>query len=515
MSNNIVYTRFPPEPNGFLHLGHLKAMLCDFENSQFPKHDQEVRCYLRFDDTNPETEEQRFADAIIDDVKFFGFEPWKITYTSDYFPKLLELVWRLIKNGDAYVDFSSQEEMKRQRGYSKDKNGSVHWGDPVPSPYRDRSIADNVRDFNSMIMGKYKEGECCLRMKMDATSTNPNMRDLVAYTIKYSPHYRTKDKYCVYPSYEFAHCIVDALEKIDYSYCSLEFVTRQESYYWVIDKLGLHRPTVYEFSRLNFENSLLSKRKIKALIEDGKLDGWDDPRLLTIKGLRERGYTAEALKECVRTTNHTRTVSTLSIKFLESFVRDELNRTTERIFAVFDPVKVIIDNIDEDEVLEFGRPTHPQLKLESEKRTIRLTREIWIDRTDFRVEANKKYYRMTSKQNVRLKYTKGLLVYKSHEMNGDEVKLIHVEYIPDEKTKVKAYISWLSNPDARCVDFRHFNGDLLTDGEFNEISETKTKGFVEGYAKVDNRYQVERFGYFYVRDTGVTQIVSLREDKNR
>lgn len=530
-----IYTRFPPEPNGYLHLGHLKAMLADFENSQFPVDDQDVCCYLRFDDTNPETEEQRFADAITDDVKFFGFVPWKITYTSDYFDELLELGWKLLRQGKAYVDFSTQDEIKRQRGFTKDKHGNVHYVDPINSPYRDRSVQDNERDFENMINGKYKESECCLRMKMDMQSTNPNMRDLVAFTIKYTPHYRTGRKHNVYPSYEFSHCIIDALEKIDYSYCSLEFVTRQESYFWVLKELELHLPKVYEFSRLNFENTLLSKRKIKAFISTGELCGWNDPRLFTIKGLRNRGYTASALKECVSSVNHTRNNGTLSIAYLESFIRKELDENAPRIFGVFDPLKVIIENIDENESFTFERPVHPR-NPDMGTRKITFSREMWIDRSDFRVEANRKYFRLTpKKKTVRLKYAQGILEYTRHTVckdDPDKVECIYAKYIPDTTTRVKGCISWLNAQDAYKCKFTQFLSLLNNGGEYNQDSANIKNGYIEYFdgkgdgdnncLNVDSRYQIERFGYYIVKTLDLEnktidafQIVSLREDKNK
>jgi glutaminyl-tRNA synthetase len=322
-----MFTRFPPEPNGYLHVGHIKAALIDFE-----KH-KECKCYLRFDDTNPEKEKQSYADQIIKDITIFlGYKPYKITYTSDYFPQLITFAQRLIDEGKAYVDFGSQEDIKKQRGQLADNT----WGKPYSSSYRNQSIEEARSNFEKMIDGVYSEKECCLRLKMDPLSTNPNMRDLVAYTIKRTPHFRTKTKYCVYPTYDFAHCIVDALENIDYSYCSLEFASRQESYYWLLDQLHLKNPVVYEFSRLNVTGSVLSKRKIKKLIDSGQLNDYDDPRLLTIAGLQRRGYTASALLNAVRQVGHTRNTSSLSIALLEHYIRQELNLECDRIFGLLD-----------------------------------------------------------------------------------------------------------------------------------------------------------------------------------
>ncbi len=537
-TNNTINTRFPPEPNGYIHLGHVKAMLIDFD-----KHPN-CNCYLRFDDTNPETEKQLYADQIIEDVKFFGFKPYKITYTSDYFPRLLELAWILIAKELAYVDFSTQEQIKIQRGRIVNEDGSISWNKPTESPYRNNPIGKNIKGFRDMIDGKYKEGECSLRMKMDMTSDNPNMRDLVAYTVKYTPHFRTKTTYNVYPTYEFSHCLVDALENIDYSYCSLEFVTRQESYYWLIDQLNnpnklidqlnnpnkpnnptnkLKRPIVYEFSRLNIKNSILSKRKIKALINDGKISGYDDPRLLTIMGLKRRGYTATSLKDAVGKLGHTRHESTLSIGLLEHSIRNELNLVAPRIFGIMDPLKVIIIGMDNT---VFERPIHPFNPIYG-TRNITLRDEIYIDRSDFRLEANRKYYRLTKKQGVRLKYADGIIRYDHHDEEDNNITCVYVTYTTDKKTKTKGCLGWVSQEDSILCTFNIYS-DLLREGVFNNESLVIKKGLIEKDVKINHRYQIERVGYFIIdridtdtdRDMIITeiitnQIVTLRERKDK
>lgn len=518
-----VFTRFPPEPNGFLHLGHVKAMIIDFE-----KHEN-GQCYLRFDDTNPETEEQRFADQIIADVTWMGYKPWKITYTSDYFPKLLELAWQLVREGKAYVDFSTQDEIKAQRGALPDGT----WGPPSASPHRDRPILDNISDFQRMQDGRYAEGHCCLRLKMDYRSDNPNMRDLVAYSIKYTPHFRTKGLYCVYPSYDFAHCLVDSIERISFSYCTLEFVTRQESYFWLIDQLGMYRPTVYEFSRLNVAGSILSKRKIKKLIADKCVEGYDDPRLLTIMGLKKRGYTPTALLNAVRQLGHTRVTSTLSIQLLENSIREELNKSAPRIFGIVDPLEVCIVNFGEltPEQTRFERPIHP-MDPTFGTRAIQLTEVVYIDREDFMEEASKQYYRLTKAQKVRFKYTTGIVEYISHELASDGVtiKRINATYTPDTTTKVKGILGWISNSPSEfaCATFNVYGQLLGADNEFNRESLQIKTGLVEtpfGFGK-DVRFQIERMGYFivsklktqgsnFLESAMLNQIVSLRESNDK
>ena len=555
---NFVRTRFPPEPNGFLHIGHLKAMIIDFgykatdgtSVSQAVNSDNDgCMCNIRLDDTNPESEKQLYVDQIIKDVAFFGFEPINITYTSDYFPTLLELAWILVKQGLAYVDFSTQDEIKKQRGFSKTETGVTLWTTPFGSPFRDRNIENNTTDFQSMIEGKFGEKDCCLRLKMKPTDNNPNMRDLVAYTIKYTPHYKTGNKYCVYPTYDFSHCIVDVLEGIDFSYCTLEFESRQESYYWLIDELkkilktndmktngvktndisDIHftnlttkRPVVYEFSRLDVSGSVLSKRKIKKFVEDGYLSGYDDPRLLTIMGLKNRGYTPESLLSVVAKLGHTRNVSTISTKVLENSIRSELNVSAPRISGIMDPLLVVIENMDTSDDIELEREIGGTSQ---EKRKIILSNRFYIDRSDFMLEPPnpKKYYRLTKSQNVRLKYADGIIEYVKHTqgLNGS-VDCVYVKFKKDLTTKTKAVISWISEKYSIPTTFKLYDNLLNIDGSFNNNSLVLKEGFME---KLDSftcgdRFQVERVGYFILHDVRtykifLNQIVSLKEDRDK
>lgn len=535
----IVNTRFPPEPNGYLHVGHLKAMAIDFE--KHTSDTEKCHCILRYDDTNPETETQEFADAIRSDVvDFFGYVPYKITYTSDYFSQLLKFAWLFIKTGLAYVDFSTQDEIKKQRGGGGIVDGKQVWNAPYASPFRDSIPADNMIHFDKMVNGEYTEKECCLRLKMDSLSQNPNMRDLVAYTIKHTPHFRTGRQYNVYPTYDFSHCIVDALEDIDFSYCTLEFVSRQESYYWVLDRLSeltmhpkiapLKRPVVYEFSRFDVAGSVLSKRKIKSLIESGKLDGYDDPRLLTIAGLRRRGYTPESLKATVSQLGHTRNTTQLSIQLLENYIREDLNKNAPRAFGILDPLLVIIvdehydehvinDYLNEFEDRKFERPIHPN-DVTKGTRSVTLKKMFYIDRSDFESEAPKSYYRLTKTQPVRLKYTDGLIHYKHHFIDEtNNVGLLYVTFTPDTTTKTKGCISWISKDDSTKVEYNSFGSLLTPHGDFNEESKKVCSGVFEHLpGEKGDRFQLERVGYYVIDSVNkssitMNEIVGLRENK--
>ena len=546
---NFIRTRFPPEPNGFLHIGHLKAMTIDFGYNLLETDNVDgCMCNIRLDDTNPETEKQMYVDQIIKDVTFFGFDPISVTYTSDYFPVLLDIAWILVKQGIAYVDFSTQDEIKKQRGHSLSDTGTVVWSTPFSSPFRDRNINNNIEDFQKMIDGKFGEKDCSLRLKMNPTDNNPNMRDLVAYTVKYSPHYKTGKKFCVYPTYDFSHCIVDVLEGIDFSYCTLEFESRQESYYWLIDEikkilLGLgksegvggkgvsiitdeyfdnlttKRPVVYEFSRLDVSGSVLSKRKIKKLVEDGYLSGYDDPRLLTIMGLKNRGYTPESLLSVVGKLGHTRNISTISTKVLEHSIRSELNISAPRISGILDPLLIVIENMDSDIELERDIGGTNQ-----EKRKIFLRNRFFIDRSDFVLEPSnpKKYYRLTKTQNVRLKYADGIIQYLRHSegLNGS-IDCVFVKFTKDLTTKTKAVISWISENDSLPTTFKLYSNLLNNDGSFNNDSLILKEGYIENLNFVcGERFQVERVGYFILNNVinhkmFLNQIVSLKEDKDK
>jgi glutaminyl-tRNA synthetase len=507
-----IITRFPPEPNGHIHIGHLKAMIIDFN-----KHEN-CNCILRFDDTNPETEKQEYADSIMEDIKWLGFEWQKITYTSDYFEEFISIGERLIKEGKAYMDFSTSKEIEYQKGKRINSKGKVWWDKPLESPYRERfSIETNSDLFELMKLGMFKESACTLRLKMDPFSVNPNLRDPIAFRIKYVPHYRTGEKYCVYPSYDFSHCLTDSIENITMSYCTLEFESRNAQYHAIIDLVGndMHHPTIYEFSRLKLEGSITSKRNIKSLIEDGHLGGYDDPGLLTIKGLKRRGFTPKTLIDAVSGLGHTRSITTLTIPYLESFIRKELNETSQRMFSVLDPISVEIVNVSDDFCLDVDKKVYPQNESSTDTRRISLTKHFYIDDSDFKSVAPKKYFRLTPTNPVRLKYGKCIIEYVSHEENeSGTVTSLKVKYISDTTTKVKGCISWLSKNNAIPSIFKNFSSLLTDKGEFNPNSIQIHKGYSEDIdLKQGDRIQIERFGY-YILDSISANPLSLETREN-
>lgn len=510
----MIHTRFPPEPNGYLHLGHVKAMLIDFE-----KHLPNCDCVIRMDDSNPETEKQEYVDAVIKDVGWMGFKWSRVTYCSDYFAQLLEFAWKLVWDGKAYIDFSTSDEMAHQRGKRVGKEGNITWAEPYESPYRNTEIKTNALHFQKMIDGEYPENKCVLRLKMDALTTNPNMRDPVAYRVKFTPHYRTKDKWCVYPAYDYAHCMVDALEKIDYSYCTLEFETRRVPYFWVLEQLDLHKPVVYEFSRLNVKGNILSKRTINSFIEKGYLSGFDDPRLLTICGLRRRGYTPSALKTTIRTLGHNKKDGITNMELFEHNMRKELEGSAPRIFGLKEPLCMQIVNwekiANDKDKLEFTRPINP-MNVSQGTRMCTLTKKFYIEKSDFRPQANRKYYRLTQKQPVRLKYADGIIRYVEHttDENG-EISQVVVEFIPDTTTKVRACIGWLNDSPTK-VNLNIFGPLLLDNGEYNPKSLVQIQNacIEGGCLKQGDRCQIERVGFFFVEAMEtLNEIVPLKASK--
>lgn len=370
-------TRFPPEPNGFLHIGHCKAMTFNFTLAE----KKGGHCYLRFDDTNPATEKQIFIDNIISNTLWMGFKPWKITYSSQYFPELYEYALKLIKDGNAYVCFQSKAEMEESRNSFKTK-------DPRPSPWRNINVNQNLIEFERMRVGYYKEGECCLRMKGDYLSCNPNMWDHVAYRIKFIEHPMSKREWCIYPTYDYTHCIVDSIEYISASCCTLEFENRRESYFWLLDVLNIYKPAVWEYSRLNITYNVISKRKLLKLVTGGFICGWNDPRLLTINGLMRRGYTAEILRYFCNLVGVTRKDNYISPKLLESCARKLFDGSVGRAMAVVCPLKVVIVNYVGDGMEDIECPLFPQ----DRKRgmyCVKFGRVVHIDRSDFSLNPRK------------------------------------------------------------------------------------------------------------------------------
>eukprot|EP00485_Elphidium_margaritaceum_P012702 CAMPEP_0202706598 /NCGR_PEP_ID=MMETSP1385-20130828/18997_1 /ASSEMBLY_ACC=CAM_ASM_000861 /TAXON_ID=933848 /ORGANISM="Elphidium margaritaceum" /LENGTH=774 /DNA_ID=CAMNT_0049365109 /DNA_START=49 /DNA_END=2373 /DNA_ORIENTATION=- len=500
-------SRFPPEPNGFLHIGHCKAMTFNFTLAD----SKSGSCYLRFDDTNPTTEKQEFIDSIVENVTWMGFAPWKVSYSSDYFRELHELALRMIRNGDAYVCHQSDEQVKAERDSFR-KRVNV-----TPSPYRDRSVAENLRLFELMRCGYFAEGEATLRMKGDFTSANPNMWDHIAYRIMYAAHPKSGDAWCIYPTYDYTHCIVDSLEWITASCCTLEFENRRESYFWLLDVLDLYKPVVWEYSRLNLTFNVLSKRKLLVLVNDGYVRGWDDPRMLTVNGLRRRGFSATILRDFCNRVGVTRKDNFISPALLYACARDELNRTCSRAMAVIEPLKIVITNYDAHKVEDIECPDFPNTQQQS-THCVKFSRVIYIDASDFQSgqAKNKKFYGLSEAKSVRLKYAYQItckeVVYKA---GTQEIDYLRCEYDAKQGKTVKkgskGFITWVSEKDARPAEFRLYEHLFTVEkpgGDdwlklLNPQSELICKGFVSEYVASTmadkQRYQFERYGYF-VRD---------------
>ena len=439
--NTEVYTRFPPEPNGYMHIGHIKAICVDFGTAE----KYGGKCNLRFDDTNPSKEETEYVEGIMDDIRWMGFKWDKLFYASEYYEKLYEFAIMLIKKGVAYVDDLTQEEMREYRGTLTEPGKN--------SPYRDRSVEENLDLFQRMRNGEFKEGEKILRAKIDMASPNMNMRDPAMYRITYAHHHRTGDKWCIYPMYDFAHPLSDALEGITYSLCSFEFEDHRPLYNWFIEQVGLfpNPPRQIEFSRMEITNVVTSKRKLRALVENGIVEGWDDPRMPTLAGLRKRGFTPQAIKNFIASTGVSKSRgSTIDYQYLEYCIREDLKLENKRIMAVLDPIKVVVTNYPEGQVEYFtvdNNPENPELG----SRQVPFTRELYIERDDFMEVPEKKFFRMAPGREVRLM---GAYFVTCQEIVKDEegnVVEIRCTYDPETKggnapdgRKVKGTIHWVS-----------------------------------------------------------------------
>ena len=496
-----IYTRFAPEPSSkSCHIGHVKCMLFGFD-----KHPG-CKCYLRFDDTNPETEKQEYVDGIIDDIKWLNFIPWKITYTSDYFDELYNFVIDLIKNGQAYVDVCSAAEMSQMRH------------DGIESKFRSMDASWHLTAFGNMRKGLYDEGQAALRLKIDMKNNNHSLRDPIAYRIKYTPHYKTKDKWCIYPTYDYSHGVVDALENITHSYCTMEYYVRREQYYWSVNeliKLG-HKLTpahVVEFGKLVVKNNILSKRNINKLVSSGLVTSFDDPRLLTIKGLRRRGYTSSVIREIVKNAPMERHESEFSEPIFEYYLRKELNQTCPRMFAVMDPFKMTIE-LETKKIL-CGHPNHPK-DISMKSHTTLLTETIYIDKSDFKDKDEVDYYRLAPGNVIRLRYGP-FVKYVSHDDFSVTCELTD----PDKPKKIKGIIHWVSHEDSTECLFELYENILDENGEFNKKSKIQYKGRVENSVlmALTKSYQFERLGYFkfdrYENEMPVfTRIIDLVDKYN-
>ncbi|KNE86087.1 glutamine--tRNA ligase [Aggregatibacter aphrophilus] len=498
-----VHTRFPPEPNGYLHIGHAKSICLNFGLAK----EYNGLCNLRFDDTNPVKEDVEYVDSIKADVEWLGFK-WEgePRYASDYFDALYGYAIELIEKGLAYVDELSPDEMREYRGTLTEPGKN--------SPYRDRSVEENLALFERMKNGEFAEGTLSLRAKIDMGSPFMVMRDPVIYRIKFASHHQTGDKWCIYPMYDFTHCISDAIERITHSLCTLEFQDNRRLYDWVLENISIERPLPhqYEFSRLNLEGTLTSKRKLLKLVNEGIVDGWNDPRMPTISGLRRRGYTPAALREFCRRIGVTKQDNVVEYSALEACIREDLNENAPRAMAVIDPVRVVIENFEGEEVLT--APNHPN-RPELGERQLPFTKELYIDRADFREEANKQYKRLVLGKEVRLR---NAYVIKAERVEKDvngEITTIFCTYDPEtlgknpaDGRKVKGVIHWVSAVHNHPAEFRLYerlftvpNPGAEEDIEsvLNPTSLVVKHGFVEqslGNAEAEKGYQFEREGYF-------------------
>ena len=502
-----VHTRFPPEPNGYLHIGHAKSICLNFGLAQ----KYNGKCNLRLDDTNPTKEDVEYVDSIKEDIQWLGFQWAAEFYASDYFDQLYTWAEWLIQNNLAYVDDSTQEEISQGRGVPT-KPGTE-------SPYRARSVEENLDLFRRMKAGEFAEGSKVLRAKVDMASPNMHMRDPILYRILHAEHHRTGNKWCIYPMYDYAHGQSDSIEGITHSICTLEFEVHRPLYDWFCNTLKIHHPQQIEFARLNLNYTIMSKRKLMQLVQEKYVMGWDDPRMPTISGLRRRGFSPESIRNFAETVGVAKRENVIDVNLLEFCAREHLNKVAYRRMAVLDPVKLIIDNYPDGQVEIMNAVNNPE-NPEAGTRPVHFSKELWIERADFKEDADKKYFRLTIGGEVRLKYAyiiKCTHIVKDQEGNITE---IHATYDPETRSgmehsnrKVKATIHWLSTKHAQEAEVRLFD-KLFTVPEPDNTEEGKTfldyinpnslvviKGFVEESMSLDNKekyYQFERTGYFCI-----------------
>ena len=527
--NGRVHTRFPPEPNGYLHIGHAKSICLNFGLAI----DYKGKCNLRFDDTNPTKEEQEYVDSIKTDVHWLGFD-WEDReyYASDYFEQLYDFAIKLIKKGKAYVDSLNADQIRETRGTPTESGKE--------SPFRNRTIEENLELFVKMKNGDFKEGEHVLRAKIDMASPNLNMRDPVMYRILHKSHHRTGNKWCIYPMYDWAHGQSDSIEKITHSLCTLEFENHRPLYDWFIKELEIYAPQQIEFARLNLSYTIMSKRKLLALVEGKYVDGWDDPRMPTISGLRRRGYTPESIRKFSDRVGIAKRENTIDVSLLEFSVREDLNVRAKRVMAVLNPLKIVITNYPDNQTEELDAVNNPEDSTMG-TRKILFSKEIFIDRDDFREVPPPKFHRLFPGSEVRLRYA---YIIKCDEVikdkNSGEVIELHCTYFPDTKSgsgtshkKAKGTIHWVSvehaiNSEVRLYD-RLFSVEDPEGQEGKEFTEFLNPNSLEILnncklepslikAEVGKKFQFERIGYFCVdtkyskKDSPVfNRIVTLRD----
>ena len=515
-----VHTRFPPEPNGYLHIGHAKSICLNFGIAK--KYDG--KCNLRFDDTNPLKEEVEYVESIIDDVKWLGFK-WnnKPLYASDYFDKMFDYAVELIKQGNAYVCDLSSDEVRNQRG-TLTKPG-------IESPFRDRSVSENLDLFSKMKAGEFQDGEKTLRARIDVQHSNLNMRDPVMYRILHTEHHRTGNTWCIYPMYDWAHGLEDSIENITHSICTLEFEDHRPLYDWYLNKLNAYHPQQIEFARLNLNYTIMSKRKLKRLVDDGHVDGWSDPRMPTISGLRRRGYTPESIKNFSDAIGVTKRDAIVDVAKLENSLREDLNKKAPRVMGVLEPVKVIITNYPDNEIEYLDAKNNPEDE-STGKRKLAFSKKIFIDKNDFMEDPPKKFFRLSPGKEVRLKFAYYIVCEDVIKDGNGEITEIHCSYDPNTKggmsedgRKVRGTLHWVSAQECIEAEVRLYdrlfmsdnpenNGDFIDDLNPESLS-VITKAKLESSlskASTETIYQFERTGYFIIdsKDSRVDNLIFNR-----
>ena len=499
-----VHTRFPPEPNGYLHIGHAKSICLNFGIAQ----KYGGQCNLRFDDTNPLKEEDEYVKSIIDDVKWLGFH-WEDEplYASNYFEQMFDYAVELINQGNAYVCDLKSEEVKDQRGTLKNPG--------IESPFRNRSISENLELFKKMRAGEFLDGEKTLRAKIDMQHANLNMRDPVMYRILHAKHHRTGSKWCIYPMYDWAHGLEDSIEKITHSICTLEFEDHRPLYDWYLNSLKVYHPQQIEFARLNLNYTIMSKRKLKRLVDEGHVDGWSDPRMPTISGLKRRGYTPESIKHFSDEIGVTKRDTVVDVAKLENALREDLNKRAPRVMGVLDPIKVVITNYPEGEIENLDAKNNPEDE-SAGKRKLSFSKEIFIERNDFMEDPPKKYFRLSLGKEVRLKFAYYITCTEVIKNEKGEISEIHCTYDPntkggmsDDGRKVRGTLHWVSASECIEADIRLYDRLFISEnpeasGDFTDdlnpdslklIKNAKLEASL-GNADPKSIYQFERTGYF-------------------
>ena len=521
--DNRVHTRFPPEPNGYLHIGHAKSICLNFGIAE----KNNGKCNLRFDDTNPTKEDDEYVKSIIEDVKWLGFD-WedRLYFASDYFEQMHSHAITLIKNGKAYVCDQTSQEIRECRGTLTNPG--------IESPFRGRSIEENLDLFGRMKIGEFGDGAKTLRAKIDMSHPNLNMRDPVIYRILHASHHRTKDRWCIYPMYDWAHGLEDSIERITHSICTLEFEDHRPLYDWYLKQLGIYHPQQIEFARLNLNFTVVSKRKLKQLVDEGVVDGWDDPRMPTISGLRRRGYTPKSIRKFAEEVGVTKRDSIIDVVRLENSLRDELNKSSNRVMAVLDPLKVVITNFPEGETESLDAINNPE-NLNAGSRKIPFSKEIYIEKSDFMEDPPRKFFRLGPGKEVRLRYAYFITCTNVIKDSAGNVVELHCTYDPNTKSgsasdgrKVKGTIHWVSANDAIDAEVRLYDRLFKKsdpDKEGNFLDALNSDSCIVQNAKLEpclndpgaQTYQFERLGYFKkdeklsVSQNVFIRVVSLRD----